>query len=156
MTRRRCRYCHCLFVPDPRVKEQFACSRPPCQKKRVDEGKARWKTQNLGRGYFRGRYPYVKAWLAAPDHAGYLRNYRRERAKLRAEVLRLYVYLLVRLRVSPSRPRPQPPPEPIQLDPPAVRKQIADIQDAIRSLSRSVSGIQARLPPGDIQDEIGP
>jgi hypothetical protein len=154
MARRRCRYCHCLFTPDPCVKDQFACSRPACQTKRAEESKAEWRDVHKHQGYFRGRYPYLKEWLAEPEHAGYLRNYRRERARLRGQVLRLYVHLLLQLWVCTSYRRPRPPPELIRQDLPSVEKQIADIQDEIRSLCRSVSGIQARLPACDIQDEI--
>jgi hypothetical protein len=154
MASRRCRYCRCLFTPDPRVKGQFACSRSACQARRAEESKADWRDKQKSRGYFRGRYPYLKKWLAEPGHADYLRNYRRKRARSRGQVLRLYVHLLLQLRVCTSYRRPRPPPKPVRQDLPSVEKQIADIQDEIRSLFRSVRGIQARLPSGDIQDEI--
>ena len=42
--RKRCPYCHCLFLPDPRVvTRQWACSKPTCQEERRRETQRRYR-----------------------------------------------------------------------------------------------------------------
>lgn len=73
--RRRCQFCSQLFLPDPRLKgRQSACSARECQRRRQECGQERWLARNPG--YFKGRYPKVKAWLSSQP--GYLARYRRE------------------------------------------------------------------------------
>ena len=73
--RRRCPFCHRLFIPNPRVKErQNTCGRQECrreQKRRLDE---QWRSQN--RDYFRGVYPQQKQ--AYGTRAEYRKRYRKE------------------------------------------------------------------------------
>ena len=60
----RCAYCGQYFMPDARVGiRQKACSRPACKKARKKDAQRTWCDKNPG--YFRGRYPYVKAWRKA-------------------------------------------------------------------------------------------
>lgn len=75
--RRRCRYCQDLFVPDPRVKKQKSCGKPPCSRQRKLDADENWRGRRRNRDYFRGRYNYLKTWLALPENIGYLRGYRR-------------------------------------------------------------------------------
>ena len=73
--RKRCRFCGQLFIPDPRLKgRQYSCAEPPCQGKRKEANQRRWLSRNPG--YFGGRYPKLKVWLAS--HPGYLARYRLE------------------------------------------------------------------------------
>src|SRR2546422_7818333 len=73
--KKRCRFCGQLFIPDPRLKErQYSCAEPPCQGKRKAGNQAQWLSRNSG--YFGGRYPKLKVWLAS--HPGYLARYRLE------------------------------------------------------------------------------
>ena len=45
--RRRCRYCQCLFHPDPRVgPRQRTCGAPACQRERHAESCGRWRRRN--------------------------------------------------------------------------------------------------------------
>lgn len=58
---KRCLFCGRHFVPNCRVKDrQKACGRPECKKARKKKAQDAWVEKNPG--YFRGRYPYVKAW----------------------------------------------------------------------------------------------
>jgi hypothetical protein len=48
-------------MPDVRVGiRQKACSRPACKRARKKDAQRTWCDKNPG--YFKGRYPYVKAW----------------------------------------------------------------------------------------------
>ena len=77
--RKRCRFCHEPFVPDPRLKgRQYACSAPQCQKERKKASQRRWLSRNPD--YFRGRYRNTKAWLET--HAGYLARYRHDHPEI--------------------------------------------------------------------------
>ena len=73
--RRRCPFCHRLFIPNPRVKErQNTCGRQDCrreQKRQLDE---RWRSQN--QDYFRGTYPRQKQVYGT--RAEYRKRYRKE------------------------------------------------------------------------------
>jgi hypothetical protein len=58
---KRCLFCGRYFAPDYRVGErQKSCGRPDCRKARKKKARDAWAEKNPG--YFRGRYPYVKAW----------------------------------------------------------------------------------------------
>jgi len=58
---RQCLFCGQYFTPDYRVKErQKSCRRLECRKARKKAAQEAWTEKNPG--YFRGRYPYVKAW----------------------------------------------------------------------------------------------
>ena len=73
--RRRCPFCHRLFIPNPRVKDrQNTCGRQDCrrdQKRQLDE---RWRSQN--QDYFRGMYPQQKQVYGT--RAEYRKRYRKE------------------------------------------------------------------------------
>jgi hypothetical protein len=143
MPRRRCRYCRRLFRPNPHVKDrQRSCSSLSCRRQRKAESQQVWLEQEANREYFSGRYLYVKEWLSRPGNENYLKKYRQRRSLAASPPTR-------RSTTKPPVPPPTPPESPLN-------KQLADIQDELRSLSRSVSGIQARLPRDDIQDESGP
>jgi hypothetical protein len=73
--RQRCPCCHCLFVPNPRVKErQHICGRRDCRREQKQQLDERWRSQN--RDYFRGRYPQQKQ--AYGTRADYRRRYRKD------------------------------------------------------------------------------
>ena len=58
---KQCPFCGRYFAADYRVKEkQKACARPACRAARKKAAQKRWCDRNPG--YFRGRYPKVKAW----------------------------------------------------------------------------------------------
>ena len=45
--RKRCRFCWCLFYPNPHVKSrQWSCTKPECQAQRRTETQRRWRTQH--------------------------------------------------------------------------------------------------------------
>ena len=77
--RRRCRFCGELFVPDRRVKEQFTCGDPDCQRERHRLSCARWNKAHQDQ--FHGRYALTRAWLQ--DRPGYLSAYRTEHPEAR-------------------------------------------------------------------------
>lgn len=56
-----CEFCGRFFVPDPRVgNRQRACFRQECQDARKQSSKRAWRERETPRGYFAGRYPYIK------------------------------------------------------------------------------------------------
>lgn len=58
---RHCEFCGRFFVPDPRVgNRQRACFRQECQDARKQSSKRAWRERETPRGYFAGRYPYIK------------------------------------------------------------------------------------------------
>lgn len=72
MTRKKQCSCGAWFAPYPRAwKTQKTCSKA-CRARRVKELCCRWRASNSG--YFKGRYPDTKRWLA--KHPNYLRRYR--------------------------------------------------------------------------------
>lgn len=75
--RKRCRYCHKLFLPDPRQdsprgSRQYACSAPSCQRVRHRDAHQGWLERNPDA--FQGRYVKVKLWRS--HHPDYPRQYR--------------------------------------------------------------------------------
>ena len=73
--RRKCPFCHQLFMPDPRVKKrQTTCGRQECRSKQKHQLDERWRSQNPD--YFRGMYPQQKQ--AYGSRADYRRRYRKE------------------------------------------------------------------------------
>jgi len=77
MSKKRCVWCGHWFRPAVRRwKKQRSCRRVKCRRKEKDRERRRWLRKN--RGYFRGRYPYLKEhW----DYAVYLRGYRAKNQK---------------------------------------------------------------------------
>lgn len=60
---KNCEFCGRFFVPTPRVgKRQRACFRLECQDARKKSAKRAWRERETPRGYFAGRYSYVKEW----------------------------------------------------------------------------------------------
>jgi len=60
---KHCDFCGRFFVPDPRVgNRQRSCFRKECQEARKRSSKRAWRERETPRGYFVGRYPYVKEW----------------------------------------------------------------------------------------------
>jgi hypothetical protein len=58
---KKCLFCGQYFTPDRRVGDrQKSCGRACCRKARKKAAQDTWTEKNPG--YFRGRYPYVKAW----------------------------------------------------------------------------------------------
>ncbi len=74
MIRKKCPYCHSLFIPAPRGggKNQRVCKKPSCKKDLKEENNARWRRENPDP--WRNDYPRVKQWL--DQHPGYLKQYR--------------------------------------------------------------------------------
>jgi len=65
--RKRCRYCHTLFFPDPRQdsargSRQYACSALPCQTSRHRDNHQSWLKRHPDA--YKGRYVNAKAWRA--------------------------------------------------------------------------------------------
>jgi len=84
---KRCLFCGRYFIPDCRVKDrQKAYGHPECRKARKKKAQDAWVEKNPG--YFRGRYPYVKAW--------------RQKRMIQDEIPRKnpYVELLIRIPVK--------------------------------------------------------
>lgn len=60
---KHCEFCGRFFTPDPRVgKRQRSCFRQECQAARRRSSKRAWRERETPRGYFTGRYPYLKEW----------------------------------------------------------------------------------------------
>lgn len=60
---KHCEFCGRFFVPDPRVgMRQRACFRQECQDARKRSSKRAWRERETPRGYFAGRYAYIKDW----------------------------------------------------------------------------------------------
>ena len=60
---KQCEFCGRFFVPDPRVgNRQRSCFSQECQDVRKRSSKRAWRERETPRGYFVGRYPYVKEW----------------------------------------------------------------------------------------------
>ncbi len=60
---KRCEFCGRFFVPDSRVgHRQRACFRSECQNARKQSSKRTWRERETPRGYFAGRYAYIKEW----------------------------------------------------------------------------------------------
>jgi len=75
--RKNCEICQAAFEADPRVGErQRVCRQIVCQRARQRRAQQQWVAKNPG--YFAGRYPQLKIWLAA--HPEYLRAYRQARS----------------------------------------------------------------------------
>lgn len=75
--RKKCVLCGRFFDPDARIGERQKCCREPaCQKKRKKLQLKAWRKKN--RGYFGGRYGYVKSWRET--HPGYQKARRCKKA----------------------------------------------------------------------------
>jgi hypothetical protein len=73
--RRKCPFCHRLFIPDPRLKErQKTCGRKECRSEQKRQSDARWRSQNPD--YFRNLYPQQKQ--AYGTRAEYRKRYRKD------------------------------------------------------------------------------
>jgi hypothetical protein len=74
MNQNRCRHCHTLFLPNPRIKKQRYCNRPECQRAR----KALWQKQKMFQDpdYQTTHREAQKTWLE--QHPGYWKTYRAE------------------------------------------------------------------------------
>lgn len=60
---KHCEFCGRFFAPDRRVgNRQRSCFRPECQQARKKAAKRAWQERETPRGYFTGRYPYLKEW----------------------------------------------------------------------------------------------
>lgn len=74
-TRRKCRHCSRLFLPDPRTaSRQRYCSTPECQQASKLASQRRWLSKNGNGDYFRGprAVERVQAWRKL--HPGYWRR----------------------------------------------------------------------------------
>ena len=81
--RRKCKFCHKLFRPDPRNRHhQRYCAAPSCRAASKAASQARWLAAPENRGYFRGpvNVARVKQWRSR--HPGYWRKRRRSRVAL--------------------------------------------------------------------------
>lgn len=75
--RKTCEICQAAFEADPRVGErQRVCRQIACQRERKRRAQQQWVAKNPG--YFAGRYPQLKIWLAARPE--YLKTYRQVRS----------------------------------------------------------------------------
>lgn len=125
LSTKRCLYCGCDYVPDPRTAAiQKSCPRPACRKIRHDRAQALWLRGNPDA--FEGRYPKTKCWLK--KHPGYLRRYRARHPD--------YVAADHRQRVKRMR---------------LQKRRVSDIQDAIRR--RQIEAIRG-LRGSDMQDTM--
>ena len=72
MNEKRCRQCHFLFLPNPRIKNQRYCNRPECQRAR----KAHWQKQKVHQDpdYQENHHDAQMNWLKR--NPGYWKTYR--------------------------------------------------------------------------------
>src|SRR5215831_8129030 len=81
--RRKCKYCHKLFRPDPRNRHhQRYCAAPNCRAASKSASQARWLAAPENQDYFRGpvNVARVKEWRSR--HPGYWRRRRCTRVAL--------------------------------------------------------------------------
>jgi hypothetical protein len=74
-SRRKCRHCQTLFVPDPRnQRPQFHCPKPVCRQARQAKARQRWKDAPVNRDYWKGDWNArrVREWQRALP--GYWKN----------------------------------------------------------------------------------
>ena len=128
VSRRRCRFCHRLFYPDPRTKGgQYACSTPACQKQRKTGNQQAWLRRHPG--YFKGRYRNTRSWL--DEHPGYITEHRRKHPEAREK----HAEMERRRRRSHA-------------------ELAVDIQDVRWLQGVGKQGVSPELPSVDIQDSI--
>lgn len=73
--RRRCPFCHCLYVPDSRLKKrQKTCGRQQCRHRQKLQYDAHWRS--LHPDYFRGVYSHQREVYGS--RAQYRKQYRKE------------------------------------------------------------------------------
>jgi len=73
--RKRCPFCLCLFIPDPRRKErQTTCGQQECRRNRKRQSNEEWRAQHTD--YFRSMYQQQKE--AYGTRAEYKKNYRKK------------------------------------------------------------------------------
>jgi len=78
MQTKRCEVCGAAFSPKPQVGDrQRTCGKSDCKRELHNRSHRKWLERN--RGYYKGRYPYLKEWLRL--HPGYLKKYREEKGK---------------------------------------------------------------------------
>ena len=72
----RCAHCRCLFLPNPRIKNQRFCSKPTCQRVR----KTQWQRDKMATDpdYRANQSDCQRSWKQRHPH--YWRHYRRRRA----------------------------------------------------------------------------
>jgi len=78
-TRCRCKHCHCLFSPNPRVRNQRYCSQKACQRAR----KSQWHRQKMKTDpdYRRNQKESQEKWRQ--EHPEYWREYRKNHCEYR-------------------------------------------------------------------------
>ena len=91
VSRKKCRYCGKVFIPNPRVgQRQKACS-VQCQKLRKKGNNKAFSKNNPG--YWQGRYEYVREWRQNnPDYQRLWRQKKKEaiannQQEIQAEIL---------------------------------------------------------------------
>lgn len=71
-SRRKCRWCSTMFVPDPRTTDrQRYCSQPACRKASKAAAQRRWLSQNGNGDHFRGPNEVRRVQLWRQSHPGY-------------------------------------------------------------------------------------
>ena len=71
-TRRKCRCCSKLFLPDPRTQDrQRYCSTPACQQASKAASQRRWLSKNGNGDHFRGADEVRRVQLWRKSHPGY-------------------------------------------------------------------------------------
>lgn len=73
MKRKKCKFCHVSFTPNPRSRDrQKTCGKPACQKALKAVALRRWRRKNPE--HYQQDYARLKDWLA--ERPGYLQTYR--------------------------------------------------------------------------------
>jgi hypothetical protein len=72
MNQKRCGHCHCIFLPNPRIKNQRYCNRPECQRVR----KTLWQKHKMHQDpdYLANHRDAQRNWLKRTP--GYWKGYR--------------------------------------------------------------------------------
>jgi hypothetical protein len=81
-SRRKCRHCQTLFVPDARNRRhQFHCTKPNCRQVRQAKARQRWKEAPENRDHWKGDWNArrVREWQQA--HPGYWKKRGKKGAK---------------------------------------------------------------------------
>lgn len=77
-TRRKCRCCSQLFVPDPRTADrQHYCAQPSCRKASKAAAQRRWLSKDGNGDRFRGPSEVDRVRLWRQKHPGYWRKHNR-------------------------------------------------------------------------------
>jgi|GEM_PF-2046357 len=101
LKRKRCPFCRCLFIPDPRRKgRQTTCGRQECRRNRKRQSNEEWRARHPD--YFRSMYQQQKETYGTRSE--YKKKYRKENP----EYVRRNAAFVNKCRLRPQKAEPEP------------------------------------------------